>query len=53
MEKEHLTYDQISDVLKRFYPGFCGLSAMSVRRFSNHRGIKKTSRLNDVDLDVV
>lgn len=50
---DHLTYQQISLILQQMYPFVRGLSPTSVRRFCTSKGIHKTSRINDADLDNV
>ena len=52
VEELGLSYVLISEVLKRMYPDVRGFSPMSVRRYCRTRGIRKTSRLDDVQLDV-
>ena len=51
--EERKTHKQISDELKRLYPGVPGLSSRSVRRFCNAHDIHSMSLLTDVDLDRV
>ena len=47
------THKQVSEDLKRLFPGQTGLSTRSVRRFCCEEGIRRTSRVTDTQLDRV
>ena len=51
--KERWTYKELSDYLQRLFPGAKGLSVRSLKRFTNIKGIKKSSALGSQDLDRV
>ncbi len=51
VEDQCLSHKQISQFLIQKHPTIRGLSPMSVRRYCQSKGIHKTSRLDDVQLD--
>ena len=51
--EERWTYKELSDYLQRLFPGAKGLSVRSLKRFTNIKGIKKSSALGSQDLDRV
>ena len=53
VEVKHCTYKQISDRFTEAFPGERGFSLRSVERFCNQKGIRKTSEINDQELDIV
>ena len=53
VEGGHYTYKQISDQFKEAFPGERGFSVRSVERFCNHKGIRKTSEIDDQELDMI
>ena len=53
VEVEHCTYKQISDQFNEAFPGERGFSLRSVERFCSKKGIKKTSEIDDQELDTV
>jgi len=53
VEREHLTQSKISERLKARFPGTRGFSARSIRRFCQEKGIQKTSRLSQADVEEV
>ena len=50
--KERWTHKQISGFLMESCPGQRGFSVRSIERFCSNKGIHKTSRINDLSLDV-
>ena len=53
VEVEHCTHKQISEKFSEAFPGERGFSFRSVERFCSKKGIKKTSEINDEELDAV
>ena len=53
VEKERWTHDRLSDFLQRAYPGVRGLSVRSLQRFCSEKGIHKTARISEQELDRV
>ena len=51
--QERWTHLRLSEHLKRLHPREKGLSVRSIQTFCTSRGIHKTSRLKDADLDGV
>ena len=49
--EEGLTYDQLSNVLKKLYPNCKGFSVRSLQRFCELEEIHRTPRINDIVLD--
>ena len=47
------THQQVSDELKSLFPGERGFSLRSVERFCCEKGIKKTTEIDDQQLDDV
>ena len=52
VEKESWTHAQLSDHFHALYPAESGFSVRSIQRLCNEKGIKRTSRISDADLDV-
>ena len=46
VERDHATHHQISEELTSTFPGECGFSARSIRRFCRQKNIHKTSRMS-------
>ena len=51
IEKEKITHARLSAFLQDQYPGEKGFSTRSLERFCSLKGIHKTSRLSDQELD--
>ena len=47
------THRQVSEDLKRLFPGQSGLNTTSVRGFCSEEGIHRSSRVSDTQLDRV
>lgn len=52
IEKERWTNKQVSGFLIEWCPGRRGFSVRSVERFCGNKGIHKTSRIDDQNLDL-
>ena len=50
---ERMSYEAVSEEIKRYFGSTRGMSIRSVRRFCVKRGICRTSHLSDTELDVV
>ena len=53
VEVEHCTHKQISEQFSEAFPGERGFSVRSVERFCSKKRIKKTSEINEQELDAV
>ena len=51
IEKEHWTHAQLSSFLIAEHPGERGFSVRSIERFCSDKGIHKTTKLCDVEVD--
>ena len=51
VEKEHWTHSKISEHLQQVYSGLKGFSVQSIERFCREKGIRKTARLSEQELD--
>ena len=51
VEKERWTHSKISEHLQQAYPGVKGFSVRSLQRFCSDKGIRKTARLSEQELD--
>ena len=47
------TYKQLSDTLQQCFPEERGFSVRSIKRFCNEKEIRKTTKLDDQELDEV
>ena len=50
---ERYTYKQLSDELQQCFPGEKGYSVRSIKRFCSEKGIRKTSDIDQQELDEV
>ena len=48
IKNKKLWYNEASEILGGVYPGLCGLSSRSVRRFCNERGILSKTSAEDL-----
>ena len=53
IEIEHATYKQLSEELQMMMPGVRGCSVCSLERFCSEKGICKTTRLSDKQVERV
>ena len=53
IEQEHTTHGKLSELLCSRYPGVRGFSIRSIQRFCHEKGIHKTSRLSQADVEDV
>ena len=53
VEQDHLTHREISQRLQARFPGVRGFSIRSVSRFCQEKGIHKTSRLSQAEVEHV
>ena len=53
VEQDHLTHSEISERLEARFPGVRGFSIRSVGRFCQEKGIHKTSRLSQAEVEQV
>ena len=51
VEKDRWTHSKISEHLQQAYPGAKGFSVRPVERFCSEKGIRKTARLSEQELD--
>ena len=51
--KSNCSHKQLSDHLKEAFPGQRGFSVRSIERFCAEKGIKKTTAIDDEDLDSI
>jgi hypothetical protein len=53
VEQRRWSHSRVSDYLQQTYPGTRGLSLRSIQRFCSAKGIHRTSRLDDTQVDEV
>ena len=53
VETEKFTHKKLSDTLQQAFPGERGFSERSVKRFCNEKSIRKTTNLDEQELDEV
>ena len=53
IEQHRKSHGEVSAELQLLYPGVCGLSCMSLRRYCTEHGIHKTARIDDATLDQI
>lgn len=53
IEREHWTYEELSIYLKTMHPGERGFSIRSIERFCGDKGISKTTKLCNQELDEI
>ena len=53
IQKDRYTHKEISEYLRRKYPGVRGFSVRSIERFCSACDIHKTEKMSDLTLDTV
>jgi len=53
IEVEKMTHPQLRDLLQLEFPGEKGFSLRSIEKFCSLKGIKKTLKIDDQDLDEI
>ena len=51
VERDHMTHGKISELLATRFPGVRGFSIRSIERFCEEKGIHKTSRLSQAEVE--